>query len=318
MRKRFITLFILFVITVSLWFANQKQPNVYLEKTFYTTFTILVANILFKQILETEILKRTAISKTRYSFKKALSAIYIVIIIFILIAIWIEDYRSFAIASGIIAAGIAFALQDLFKNFVGGIIIILGGIYRVGDRIEINSKHGDVIDIDILYTTLMELGEWMSGDQATGRLTIIPNGYILSGHIDNYTKDHNFIWDDIELPITYDSDWVGAISKILTIVKGETDKVATQAELELSKLEEKYYLPRKAIDPAIFVTMTDNWIELNIRYVTIVRDRRLLRDRLNKLILEEIERSGNIKIASETAEIVGLPEIRLREGPYNT
>jgi small-conductance mechanosensitive channel len=315
MRSRVITLFILFVITVSLWLANHNQPNVYLEKAFYTAFTLLIANIIFKQILETVILKRTAISKTRYSFKKALSVIYIFIIIFILIAIWIEDYRSLAIAYGIIAAGIAFALQDLFKNFVGGLIIIVSGIYGVGDRIEINSKKGDVIDIDILYTTLLELGGWMSGDQATGRLTIVPNGFVLSGNIDNYTKDHNFIWDDIKLPITYDSDWGEAIGKILTIVKVETERTAMQAEQELSRLEEKYYLPLKAIDPAIFITMTDNWIELNIRYVTIVRERRQLRGKLNKLILEEIERSENIKIASETSEIVGLPEIRLKEGP---
>jgi len=252
-------------------------------------------------------------SKTKYTFKKTAAIIYLIVLIVVVINIWIENKENLFITYGIIAAGLAVAVQDLFKNFVGGIIIFITGIYRVGDRIEINSKLGDIIDIDILYTTLLEIGEWMSGDQNTGRLTIVPNGYVLSNHINNYTKDHDFIWDDISIPITYDSNWNEALIKIFSVVEHETAQVSKSAELSLLKLEEKYYLSHKVLEPAVFVTLTDNWINLNVRYITVVRERRQLKNKLNRLILKEINNSDNIKIASTTIDIVGVPEVKIKQ-----
>jgi len=107
----------------------------------------------------------------------------------------------------------------VFKNFIGGLMIFINGLYRVGDRIEINQKYGDVIDVGVFYTTLMEMRVWVSGDQNTGRITIFPNGVFLTGTLQNYTRDFDFIWDEIALPITYDSDWHQAANMILEIVK---------------------------------------------------------------------------------------------------
>ncbi len=308
MLKRFLTLFSLIALAAALWAVNYAYPSIDLQKAFYTAAAIAIIHFLFKHLFQDVLIKRIKVSKTRYSFKKTVSIVYMVVLVAVVINIWVDSTQSLLVSYGIIAAGLAVALQDLFKNFVGGIIIFVTGIYRVGDRIEINSRKGDVIDIDILYTTLMEMGEWMSGDQATGRLTIIPNGYILAGSVNNYTKDHDFIWDDISVPITYDSDWKEAVTKILSVVRRETDHVAFQANKELSTLEEKYYLPKRVMEPAVFITLTDNWINFNIRYVTVVRERRMVRNKLSRLILDEIEKSDKIKVASTTIDIVGFPE----------
>jgi len=222
--------------------------------------------------------------------------------------------HTLLVAYGLIGAGIAVALQDFFKNFVGDIVIFVTGIYRVGDRIEINSKYGDVIDIHILYTTLMEMKEWVAGDQATGRLSIIPNGTILSTIINNYTKDNNFIWDEIAIPITYDSDWKEAIIKILGIVKKGTAEIAGQAQKAISGLGQKYYLFERTVQPEIFFTLTDNWITFNVRYISDVRDRRALRHNLTGTILSEIQNSKNIKIASTTLDITSFPELTVKQG----
>jgi small-conductance mechanosensitive channel len=313
MLKRIATLFFLMLLALALWVANQQYPHPYLHKSFYTAVAVFVLHFFFKYLTEDLFAKRIRDAKTRYTFKKTTAILYLIILIAVVINIWIENRETLLVSYGIIAAGLAVSLQDLFKNFVGGIVIFVTGTYRVGDRIEVDSKRGDVIDIDILYTTLMEVGEWMSGDQATGRLTVIPNGYVLSNNINNYTKDHNFIWDDISIPITYDSDWNEAVTRILTVVKRETNQVVLQAEQSLSKLEEKYYLHRKVVEPAIFITLTDNWINLNIRYVTEVRERRRLKDKLNQMILREIGESDKIKIASTTVDIVGFPEVRINK-----
>ncbi|MGC9514188.1 mechanosensitive ion channel family protein [Methanocrinis sp.] len=311
MLKRFLTLFTLIALAAALWIVNYAYPNIDLQKAFYTVAAIAIIHLLFKHLFEDVLIKRIKASKTRYSFKKTVSIVYLVVLVAVVINIWVESTQNLLVSYGIIAAGLAVALQDLFKNFVGGIIIFVTGIYKVGDRVEINSRKGDVIDIDILYTTLMEMGEWMSGDQATGRLTIIPNGYILAGSVNNYTKDHSFLWDEIGVPITYDSDWREAVTKILSVVRRETGAVAYDAEKSLSGLEEKYYLPRKVVEPAVFIALTDNWINFNIRYMTAVRDRRMTKNKLSRLILDEIEKADNIKLASTTIDIIGFPEVRL-------
>ncbi len=318
MLKRFLPLLFLIALAASLWALDHYYPNPLLHKAFVTAVAVAIIHLLFKHIFEDLFIRRITVSKTRYSFRKTVSILYIVVVVAVVMNIWIENTQSLLVSYGIIAAGLAVALQDLFKNFFGGIVIFVTGIYKVGDRVEINSRMGDVIDIDILYTTLMEMGEWMSGDQSTGRLTMIPNGYILSRSVNNYTKDHPFLWDEISLPITYDSDWKEAVTRILAVVRSETEKVGGEARESITNMDGKYYLPRRLVEPAVFITLTDNWINFDIRYVTMVRERRLTKSRLSRLILEEIERSENIKLASTTIDIVGFPEVRLgdqRDGP---
>ncbi|UEC43478.1 MAG: Mechanosensitive channel MscS [Methanothrix sp.] len=311
MLKRFLPLLFLIALAASLWALDHYYPNPLLHKAFVTAVAVAMIHLLLRHIFQDLLIGRMTVSKTRYSFRKTVSILYIVVVVAVLMNIWIENTQSLLVSYGIIAAGLAVALQDLFKNFFGGIVIFVTGIYRVGDRVEINSRMGDVIDIDILYTTLMEMGEWMSGDQSTGRLTIIPNGHILSGSVNNYTKDHPFLWDEISLPITYDSDWKEAVTRILSVVRSETEKVGGEARESITNMDGKYYLPRRLVEPAVFITLTDNWINFDVRYVTMVRERRLAKSRLSRLILEEIERSENIKLASTTIDIVGFPEVRL-------
>ena len=301
------------IACVSLWFANYRFPNYYILNGFYTFFALFILYFAFKVVIEELGIKRIKDSKTKYSFKKTISIIYAVIFLIVLITIWIENPQALFLAFGLIGAGIAIALQDIFKNFAGGIIIFVNEIFRVGDRIELDGKIGDVIDISILYTTLLELEGWVTGDQATGRLTIVPNGHVLSGSVFNYTKDHNFIWDEIILPITYGSDWRKATTKFLNIVQKETDQVAKDAEKSIAGLEEKYYLTKRVTAPSIYIKLTDNWIEFYIRYTTEARQRRVVKNTLYKLIFEEIEKSPDIKLASSTMDITAFPEINIKQ-----
>jgi small-conductance mechanosensitive channel len=313
MIKKVVSLITLVIITGIFWFAQFQYPNTYLEKGFYTFLAVTILYFVFKSVIEETVVRNIKEAKARYSFRKTVSILYIVGILLALIRIWVEHTQTLLVSYGLIAAGIAIALQDFFKNFAGGIIIFVTGIYRVGDRIELNAKIGDVIDIGILYTTLLELREWVAGDQATGRLTILPNGLVLSGIVNNYTKDNNFIWDEIELPITYDSDWQEAAATIRRIVAAETKTMADEAEKEILKLGEKYYLTIRAVEPEIYLTLTDNWITFHIRYITDVRKRRVIRNKLGQLILEEIRKSVKVKIASATVDIVGFPELRVQQ-----
>jgi small-conductance mechanosensitive channel len=320
---RVLVLTIIIFLATTLWFLNTHYPNFeildfvindFLVKGYWTLVAIAIVYLIFKLIFEGIFVKGVKDYRSRYAFKKAVSVLYYAGCMIVLVSVWLEDTQNLLVAYGLIGAGIAIALQDFFKNFVGGVLILVNKIYSVGDRIEINERTGDVIDIGVFFTTLMEIKYWVAGDQATGRLTVVPNGVILSGTVSNYTKDHNFIWDEISVPITYASDWREAKKTFQGILTRETVDIAKIAEEGISRLKDKYYSEQiRNLEPQIFITPTDNWITLDMRYVTTVYNRRDLKSRLGQLILEAVEKSDNITIASATYEIVGFPEVKLKD-----
>lgn len=309
MLKRVGILLMGILFSACFWFLNDKYPkNLYYLNLFYSFIAFVIIYLILKIIIEKVFANKLTGAKSKYSFKKIISIIYFILLLVTLTFIWIENVQSLLVAYGIIGAGFALAMQDVFKNFIGGLTIFINKPFRVGDRIEVNSKSGDVLDIGILYTSLLEIKEWVKGDQATGRVIKIPNSFVLSNAINNYTDDHEFIWDEISLPITYDSNWKDAQKKILQIITKETKDIIEKSNKEIEKLEEKYYLEKRPTEPAVFMTLTDNWANLSVRYVTETRRRRIIHDKLSQLILTEIQKSKKIKIASQTIDIVGFPK----------
>ncbi|MDN7025729.1 mechanosensitive ion channel [Methanoculleus sp. FWC-SCC1] len=292
-----VVLTLLVLLTASFWFADQIFPDISLQKLFQTFFAITVIYALFA-LAHFIATRRIRESSTRYSLNRALSVLNVVVIAAVVVRIWIDTNYIF-VAYGIIGAGIAVALQDLFRSFVGGILIVLYGIYAVGDRIEINEREGDVIDIGIFTTTVFEIhAHQVMGEQPTGRIVTIPNGAVLTSEVTNFTKDHDFIWDEISIPITYDSDWESAIETLIAIVDAETREITDRAEDEIEELGDRYYLPRKVVEPSVYLTLTESWITFDIRYVTDARMVRLTRDDLTRKILRAIEQTDDITIAA--------------------
>jgi small-conductance mechanosensitive channel len=191
--------------------------------------------------------------------------------------------------------------------------ILMTGMFGVGDRIEINGRSGDVIDISILNTTLLEIRNWVDGDQATGRITSIPNGLILTQPVQNYTKDHDFIWDELTIPVTYDSDWKLVIKDVEKLVKQITGKHEKNAERDMNRIGRKYYLTKRITEPQTFVKLTDNWIQLSIRYIADTRTRRSIQNEISQNLLEYFNKNEQATIASETLDIIGFPKVSQRK-----
>ena len=311
MLRKIIVLLLIVGLSALAWFLNLKYGNVELDKLVYTLLAISVSYFVFHFLLEELAARRIHDAKARYSFRKAVSLLFLVVSFVVILRIWIINPQALLVAYGLVAAGVAIALQDIFKNFAGGIVILLAGTYQVGNRIAVNGKFGDVIDIGLFYTTILEIREWVDGDQATGRITTIPNGHILSYSVDNYTKDHPYIWDEIKIPLTYDSDWKAARELIIDIATRETKVDTLAMEKSLARLEEKYYLDKKrAAAPDIYLKLTDNWIDFSLRYAVEVRQRRTVHNRLTTAILEAIESAPRIKIASATLSIATTADTR--------
>jgi small-conductance mechanosensitive channel len=292
---------------------NYLYSSGYIVKLAATVITLAFIYFFFKLIIEDRVIGRQSNYKVRYYYSKTASMLYLTVILISVLIIWVDDIQALLLGFGLIAAAFTISIQDVARNFVGGIAIFFNRIYGVGDRIEVMDKRGDVIDIGLLYTTLLEIGDWVGGDQPTGRLSIIPNGYVLGNTVNNYTRDFGFIWDEMTIPVTYDSDWREAISLILAAVRGETIDIIEQSEKAMPFMEQRYFFSGRSTDPAVFVRLTDNWIELSARFVTSPMKRRIVRNGISQRILKGVEESEKVKIASQTFEIVGFPELRLRK-----
>jgi small-conductance mechanosensitive channel len=303
MLKKVILVAGIIIGAIVTWFGSSYVPGENLYQVSLTLWTIAIV-YLFASVLAWELaLKKIEDKLTRYSLNKVVNILSALVAILIIIRIWVPDTQSLVVMYGVIGAGVAVSLQDEFRNFVGGIQIMTGTLYQVGDRIEIGNVTGDVMDVGIMYTTLMELRGWIDGDQPTGRLTMVPNAKVISTEIYNYTQDHSFLWDEIKIPVTYASNWKKAKDLILGIVQRETKAITAEAEAEIEKLGEKYYLPKRIVEPSIYITPTDNWIMFHVRYVTRMKERRAFRTRLSEMILETIQEHPDISISSSTSTV---------------
>ena len=290
----------LFIVSILLWISSQAYASSFLVKGFQSAVSVFLMYTLFRIIIDKNVLVTIEKSDMRYKLRKTLSFIYYTLVLIALFTVWVENKQALVVAYGLVAAGIAIALQDVVKNTAGGVMILFSGLYGVGDRIEVDGVFGDVMDVGLLYTTLLETRGWVDGDQASGRLTILPNGAVLIKPVFNYTKDHSYIWDEIIVPVTYDSDWKKAAETFLEIIRKETQDVSKVASKEIRRLESKYYLTKRSMEPAAYIKITDNWITITVRYVIEARSRRILSDRLNRMLLDAIQASGDIHVASTT------------------
>jgi small-conductance mechanosensitive channel len=227
----------------------------------------------------------------------------------IILLIWLGFGSNFAVAMGILGAGIAFASQETIGSFAGYLNIVTGNLYRIGDRVRVGDVTGDVLDISMLRTTLMEIGEWVKAEQYTGRVVTIANRSVFSDPVFNYTQHWEYLWDEITIPITYHSDWRRARQIMLAHAEEYTAHLQREAQARLQALMERYPLHEQSVQPRLYVVMTDNWIELTLRYVVEARERRKVTGQLHQELLQHFEEEPDISVASATFEIVGFPRL---------
>lgn len=264
----------------------------------------LVANRITRDVLRRRLRDTDHASTLRMLIRNAVLIAASVIILMI----WLGTGSSFTVAMGILGAGIAFASQEVIGSFSGFVSIVGGGMYRIGDRIRIGAVTGDVVDISLLRTTLLEVGEWVQADQPTGRLVTIANRAVFSDPVFNYTKLWPYIWDEITIPVTYTSDWRHATEIMLAHAEEYTAELQGDAQAKLDALGARYpVLDDVPVSPTLYTVMTDNWVELTLRYVVPARQRRGVKATLHRELLVHFEDEEAITVASATFEIVGFP-----------
>jgi len=234
----------------------------------YIVWVVII--ILFISFLRRILKKSLPDTSIRYKSQKGVEILGYIVIIFLTISYFTGNIKDFTLAIGLLTAGITITLQELILSVAGSFYIFLVKVYKPGDRIEINGIKGDVIDIDSIYTTMMEIGEWVSSDNYSGRIVKLSNSFVFKGAIYNYSQDFPFVWDEFNLPIRYGSDIELAKNIVINIASETLSEYVTQSISNWKKVVNKYYIEDAQVEPTLAITMTDNWIQLDFMSKKIV------------------------------------------------
>lgn len=238
------------------------------------------------------------------------------------LSIWFDNPTRLATGVGLVGAGLAFALQKVITSFAGYFVILRGKTFNVGDRITMGGVRGDVIALNFIQTVIMEMGQppsvqssdpgmWVQSRQYSGRVVTVTNSKIFDEPVYNYTRDFPFIWEEMHIPISYTADR-GAAERILLDAAGrETVKIEEIAAPMMKKLQDRFSIEPADIHPRVYVRLTDNWVELTVRFLCREHDIRGLKDRMSRQIADALD-EAKIGVASSTYDIVGLPPIRVQ------
>jgi small-conductance mechanosensitive channel len=244
-------------------------------------------------------------TQTRYRVRKLVQGFgYFVVILFLAI-VFKDRLGGLTVALGVAGAGVAFALQEVIVSVAGWVAIVFGNYYSTGDRVQLGGIKGDVIDIGVFRTTIMEMEEWIKADQYTGRMVRIANSFVFKEPVFNYSSDFPFIWDEIKVPVTHTSDYALAREILADLLAEEVQDFTEEAKKSWKIVTKRFMVEDTMIDPMVWLAFNDNWIELSLRYVVEIRARRFTRHRLFIRILEEIDKvSDRVAIASATLQII--------------
>jgi small-conductance mechanosensitive channel len=252
------------------------------------------------------------IERVRFWTRQAVSLGSAVLIVLGLASIWFDDPARLAPAFGLLTAGLAFALQRVIAAVAGYFVILRGNTFTVGDRITMGGVRGDVIALGFIQTTIMEMGQvanadptmWVKSRQFTGRIVTVSNAKVFDEPVYNYTRDFPYIWDEIRAFVRYDADRGQAEEILLAAARAHAlDPAKVSAEAH-RLLEQKYHLARLDFEPRVYYRITDNYLELTIRFVYATHGIRNVKDAMSRDILAGFDSVG-LRMASQVREIVG-------------
>ena len=240
---------------------------------FYSvvTFVVLWVISLFMQRFIT---RQQADIRKQYQWRKVTNYTITVLGLIFLSYIWFDGFRSIATFLGLLSAGLMLALREPVLNMAGWVFIVWKRPFRVGDRIQIGDHVGDVIDLRLFQFTLNELQGWVKADQATGRVVNIPNLKVFTEPQANYNFGFPFIWEEVPVRITFESNWQKAKSILYEVMHEHAEQLTEAAREQVRRQSQQHLIFYNNLDPRLYTSVRENGIELTMRFVCSMMRRR--------------------------------------------
>jgi small-conductance mechanosensitive channel len=294
------------------------MPHFPYEIPVLGTIGVLIIAYIVAVIGRKVIESRDVTPKEHYRLYRLTNTVITVLSIAAIIAFWSKIFEHKGQFWGLIGAGLAISLREPLLSIAGRIAIFAGHMYSGGDRIEINKLSGDVIDIGFFYTRMMEIGNWISGDQYSGRTIQFANAQVFGTPVFNYTRTFGYIWDEINIPVTYASN-VKALSDILKSVGREyTQQFLQGAHRQIERMQRYFMVQRFEVEPDVYMKVTDNYIELTLRYIVDPKQRRKASSFIYAETFRKLRERNDIQIGSTTMDLTVHPPDAQAQGDEKT
>ncbi len=294
-------------------YINMVTQNTYIIRLILAVVGIIII-LTVKNLIKSRLNKYIKDNDNSYKGKKAVSVTGYFLIILLISIIYRESLGTLTVFFGIAGAGIAFALQEVIVSIAGWIAILFTDIYKSGDRVLLGGIKGDVIDVGVLRTTIMEIGGWVEGDLYNGRIVRIANSFVFKEPVYNYSADFPFLWDEIKVPVRYGSNYNLAREILYDAAQEVVGDYSNEAELQWDIMVRKFLIEDASTHPMVNIMANDNWVEFTLRYVVDYKKRVGVKDQLFTKILEKIENSSNqVEMASATFEVTKTPPVEVKK-----
>jgi len=292
---------------------NELLENT-LSNTTITKFLIALLGILIITFIITGLRKSVQRyvkdHNNWYKTRKTMNIFGYVLAVIFLGILYSDMLGGITVVLGVASAGIAFSLREVIASIAGWLTILVGGMFKTGDRVQLGGVTGDVIDFGVLRTTVMEAGQWVNGDLYNGRIVKIANSFVYTQPVYNYSTDFPFLWDELTIPVRFGSDYTYARELIHKVAMEKTEEYSLDAREYWERMNRKFVIEDATTKPMVTLAVNDNWVQFTLRYVVEYKKRRILKDALFTGILKEIEQSdGKVELASATYEIVSAPPV---------
>ncbi len=280
----------------SAWLRRLRWPVVAL-------LTLVAIQLLASRALLPLVYKNESLFMARRLVRYVISAMAAGV----LIGFLFDDLSVMVTMLGIVGAALVISLQDVCTSVFGWFVIMAGGKLGIGDRLEVDGTRGDVIDIQLLRTTLVEINGWLGVDQPTGRVILIPNNFIFKQKVFNFTHGHPFIWSKIDVTVTFATPIASAFVLFQRILDEETSDEFAEARKAASQMQEQYGVEDATYNPKIYTHIADSGVTLSLIYVNHYRRSTAARNRINRRIVAELETHQHIQLAYNTIHMRNEP-----------
>lgn len=243
----------------------------------------------------------------RYRLRKSLTYATVVVGALLVGRIWFVGIQPIATFLGLLSAGVAIALQDLVASFAAWVFLLWRRPFEVGDRIQIGDHAGDVIDIRVFQFTILEIQNWVHADQPTGRIIHIPNNKIFKEPQMNFSRGTRYIWNELPILLTFESNWEAAKGILNEIVHRHSDVDASSVKQELIRASARFRLPQVDFEPRVFTSVEDSGVLLTLRYICEPRRRRGTTEAIWEDVLRAFAERSDIDFAYPTVRYYHNP-----------
>jgi small-conductance mechanosensitive channel len=272
--------------------ANQRKILI--------SLAIVVVVWVLRYMIQKLVWRQTEDPRLRYQWKRSIGLALSLISIILISSVWISAFARFGAFLGLFTAGLAIALKDPLTNIAGWLFISTRKPFSVGDRVQVGENTGDVIDIRLFQFAILEVGNWVQGDQSTGRIIHIPNGIVFVQAQANYSKGFQYIWNEIPVLITFESNWELTRTILENIINKRAEHLTKTVEKEIKEATKKYLITYMHLTPVVYTSVKDSGILLTIRYLCDVRKRRTSEHDIWEDILKEFAKNKDIEFAYPT------------------